>query len=124
MERAPKPVLVVEDEQDVRSLLRVILSQAGFEVIVAEDGIDAFHELGKRRGDVALVVTDVDMGRMNGIEFAASVLTQYPAVPILFVSGLPIAPSELEAVVPGAVLLTKPFGAATLIQAVRKLIGN
>ena len=122
MEQVSRPILVVEDEQEIRSLLKVMLAESGFEVIAAKDGTGALHELRKRGGDVGLMVTDVDMGRMNGIELAGSVRSQYPAVPILFISGLPIPASELEAVAPGAVLVTKPFGAATLIQAVRKLI--
>jgi CheY-like chemotaxis protein len=124
MERVSKPILVVEDEQEVRSLLKLMLAEAGLEVIVAKDGTGALHKLRQRGGDVALMVTDVDMGRMNGLELAGSVRSQYPAVPILFVSGLPIPASELEAVAPGAVLVTKPFGAATLVRAVRKLIGD
>jgi DNA-binding response OmpR family regulator len=123
MGQGSKPILVVEDEQQVRSLLKVMLAESGFEVIVAKDGTGALHELRKRDGDVALMVTDVDMGRMNGIELAGSVRSEYPAVPILFVSGLPIPASQLEAVAPGMILVTKPFGAATLMQ-VRKLIGG
>jgi DNA-binding response OmpR family regulator len=122
MGQAAKPVLVVEDEQEVRSLLKLMLAESGFDVIVAKDGTAALHELWKRRGDVALMVTDVDMGRMNGLELAQSVRSEYPAVPILFVSGLPIPQSELEALVPGTALVTKPFGPATLVEAVRKLI--
>jgi CheY-like chemotaxis protein len=122
MGQVAKPVLVVEDEQEVRSLLKLMLAESGFEVIVAKDGTAALHELWKRRGDVALVVTDIDMGRMNGLELAQSVQSEYPAVPILFVSGLPVPQSELEAVAPGTALVTKPFGPATLVEAVRKLI--
>ena len=122
MEKGQKPILVVEDEPHVRSVLQAMLAEAGFEVIVAKDGTSAVHELRKRRGKVGLLVTDVDMGHMNGIELAQSVRSQYPAVPILFVSGLPIPQTELEAVAPGTVLLTKPFGAATLVEAIRKLI--
>ena len=119
-----KPILVVEDEQEVRSLLNVMLTDAGYEVVVAKDGTAAFHELRKRNGEFALIVTDIDMGRMNGMELAESVRSQYPGMPILFVSGLPIPQSELEPVAPGAVLLTKPFGAARLVEEVRKLAGG
>ena len=124
MAQDPKPILVVEDEPQVRTLLKAMLAESGFEVVAAKDGTSAFRELRKRAGDFALVVTDVDMGRMDGIELAQSVRSEYPVVPILFVSGLPIAPSELEGVVPGAVLLSKPFTAAVLVQAVQRLIGD
>jgi CheY-like chemotaxis protein len=124
MGKGPKPILVVEDEPGVRSLLKAMLGKTGFKVIVAKDGTTALHELWKRGGEIGLLVTDVDMGRMNGMELAESVRAQYPAVPILFVSGVPIPASELERVAPGTLLVTKPFDAATLVQAVQKLIAD
>lgn len=122
MAQQPKPILVVEDEPQVRTLLKTMLAESGFDVIAAKDGTAAFHELHKRDGLVGLLVTDVDMGRMNGMELAQSVRAEYPNVPILFVSGLPIPESELEEVAPGTLLVTKPFTTAQLVQAVRKLI--
>src|SRR5436190_19833546 len=97
----PKTVLVVEDETQVRSLLNVMFTDLGFRVIEAQDGTAALKELWKRRGDVAMLVTDVDMGRTNGLELADSVRSQYAAVPILFISGLPMPAAELEQVAPG-----------------------
>src|SRR4051812_24085919 len=113
MGRESKPVLVVEDEPEVRSVLKAMLTEAGFQVITAKDGASALRELWKRNGEVQVVVTDVDMGRMNGMELAESVRSEYPKLPILFISGLPVAASELERAAPGTFLLTKPFGPAT-----------
>jgi CheY-like chemotaxis protein len=124
MNPAPKPILVVEDETQVRSLLKVLLAEHGFDVVEAKDGTSALNELWKRKGKVGLLVTDVDMGRMGGLELAQSVRSQYPTLPVLFVSGLPMPPSELERVAPGSALVTKPFDVQTLVQAVRKLIGE
>jgi DNA-binding response OmpR family regulator len=100
-----------------------MLTEAGFEVMVAKDGTSAIHELKKCRGNVGLVVTDVDMGRMNGMELAETMRSQYPTVPILFVSGLPISTKELEKVAPGANLIMKPFEMTALIDAVRRAVG-
>jgi CheY-like chemotaxis protein len=124
MDLAPKPILVVEDESQIRSLLKVMLAEQGFEIIEAKDGTAALHELWKCRGNVALLVTEVDMGRMNGLELAQSVRSQYPALPVLFVSGLPMPAAELERIAPGSFLVTKPFDVATLVQAVHKLMGT
>lgn len=63
----PKAILVVEDEPEVRSVLKAMLVDAGFEVLVAKDGASALHQLWKRGGNLALLVTDVDMGRMTGM---------------------------------------------------------
>lgn len=124
MDQQRKPILIVEDETPVRSLLKVVLTEEGFDVVEAKDGTVALQELWKRRGNVAMLVTDIDMGRMNGIELAESARSQYPGLPILFVSGLPMPPEEVERIAPGSVLVTKPFDVATLLAAVRKLAGK
>jgi two-component system, cell cycle sensor histidine kinase and response regulator CckA len=121
MDQPHKPILIVEDETPVRSLLKVMLTEEGFEVVEAKDGTVALHELWKRKGNVAMLVTDIDMGRMGGIELAQSVRAQYPDLPILFVSGLPMPQEEVERIVSGGILVTKPFDVATLVAAVRKL---
>lgn len=119
-----RTILIVEDEPQVRSLLNAMLEEAGFEVVIAKDGAGALHQLWKRAGNLALLVTDIDMGRMNGLELAEMVRSQYPAVPILFISGLPIPPAEVEAAAPGTSLLMKPFGKAALIEAVEQAIAE
>src|SRR3954465_9802112 len=104
MAKPRKPILIVEDETPVRSLLKVMLTEEGFEVVEAKDGTVALNELWKRKGKVAMLVTDIDMGRMGGIELAESARLQYPTLPILFVSGLPMPPEEVERIAPGSVL--------------------
>src|SRR4051795_8581300 len=101
MAQPRKTILIVEDEEPVRSLLKVMLTEEGFEVVEAKDGTVALNELWKRRGNVAMLVTDIDMGRMGGIELAESARSHYPALPILFVSGLPMPPEEVERIAPG-----------------------
>ena len=124
MTQGSRTILVVEDEPQVRSLLNTMLENAGFEVIVAGDGAGAFHQLWKRSGNLALLVTDIDMGRMNGIELAEMVRSQYPVVPILLISGLPVPATVVEKAAPGTSLLAKPFDQAALVQAVKKAIGD
>lgn len=124
MAQTREPILVVEDEPQIRALLKTALTEEGFKVIEAQDGTVALKELWKRKGKVAILVTDVDMGRMNGLELAESARAQYPEVPILFVSGLPMQPAELERIAPRSAFVTKPFTVKTLIKAVRKLTGD
>lgn len=121
MENSGKPILVVEDEPQVRTLIQTMLKAAGYGVVLAKDGTAAFRELRKRGGEFSLVLTDYDMGRMNGKELAESVRADYPALPILFVSGLPVGAIDVEQIAPGALLVTKPFDAATILHAVEKL---
>src|SRR5215213_3485633 len=83
-----KPVvLVVEDELLVRILQVDILREAGFRVAEAQDADEAFEVL-RRRLDVSVVLTDVDMpGSLNGFEFARLVKQGWPELQVLVISG-------------------------------------
>ncbi|OIO59246.1 MAG: hypothetical protein AUJ82_06720 [Verrucomicrobia bacterium CG1_02_43_26] len=81
-----KKVLVVDDSATVRETERQILEQAGFVVEVAQDGVDGWNTL--RLGKFNLVVTDVDMPRMNGYEFVSLMRDdpEYKNIPVIMIS--------------------------------------
>jgi len=80
-------VLVVEDESWVRSLVRQCLERHGYTVLEAEHGVDALHILDRYQGPIDLMITDVVMPQMNGVELAAHLEEERPATRILFMSG-------------------------------------
>jgi DNA-binding response OmpR family regulator len=79
-------ILVVEDEQLMRELLRLHLSVAGYRVRVAEDPVAAGHAVVRERPDLILV--DVEMPFMNGVEFVQALRADpaFAAIPVIFVS--------------------------------------
>jgi two-component system chemotaxis sensor kinase CheA len=83
-----RAVLLVEDSVTSRMLLKGILESAGYEVTTAIDGMDALGQLGRRNFD--LVVSDVEMPRMNGFELTAQLRTQekHLHLPVVLVTGL------------------------------------
>ena len=83
-----RAVLLVEDSVTSRMLLKGILESAGYEVTTAIDGLDALGQLGRRSFD--LVVSDVEMPRMNGFELTAQLRTQdkHLHLPVVLVTGL------------------------------------
>ena len=98
-------VLVVDDDELVRSLMAMALEDAGHDTIEACDGEEACHLL-ENLDQVALIVTDLHMPKMDGIELAKWAQSHYPMVPILLVSG------RLDMLSPEAGLhrhLAKPF---------------
>ncbi|HQU86818.1 MAG TPA: response regulator, partial [Pyrinomonadaceae bacterium] len=116
-------ILVIEDEQMVRELTRQILEAEGYNVISAENGKAALDIVEKLKGEIELVVTDVIMPEMSGIEFSRKVKEIYPELPILFTSGYSDDHSffeELRDV--KAMFLSKPFVSATLIGKVREFL--
>ena len=80
-----KRVLVVDDNADLRSMLRLCLEADGFEVEVAANGVDALDQLGRRAADV--VVTDLFMPDRDGIETILEVKKRSPQVRIVAMSG-------------------------------------
>jgi CheY-like chemotaxis protein len=110
-------VLVVEDEDGVRLLMRQVLESAGYQVCEADEGFQALSVLLQGR-PVDLVVTDIRMPRMDGYELAAHMLALAIKVPILFVTGYV---NELDDTVLPGPILSKPFAPEQLLARVREM---
>ncbi|MBK8410010.1 MAG: response regulator [Sandaracinaceae bacterium] len=113
---AQKPrgrVLVVEDQDPIRGLVRDALEAAGYSVIEARDGLDALDQLAMAT-DVELVLSDVSMPRMTGLELLAAVHAGDCALPFLLMSG--VADAALDGL--ATPLLRKPFAEEELLSAV------
>ncbi|MCS6316395.1 MAG: response regulator [Nitrospira sp.] len=82
-------VLVVDDEDSIRSLLRMTLTQGGYDVEEAEDGGKAVEVLNS--GDnplmVDVIICDIRMPRINGVEAIAYFRAQYPSLPVIMLTG-------------------------------------
>src|SRR4051812_48509278 len=111
-------VLVIDDSMMVRKQVGAALTPAGFTVIEACDGADALEKLAAH-ADVGLVVCDVNMPRMNGLEFLANVRPGLPVM-MLTTEGQPELIQRAKAL--GAKgWLVKPFKPDLLVAAARKL---
>lgn len=80
-------VLVVEDEEGVREVVGRMLERLGFQVITAEDGIEALRRLDHHEGAMAAVLLDLSMPRMGGPEVLQHIRERRPEVPIVLMSG-------------------------------------
>jgi len=121
-----KRVLVVDDSLTVRELERKLLGARGYDVEVAVDGMDGWNAV--RTGQFNLVVTDIDMPRMDGIELV-SLITSDPrlkSIPVVVVSYKDRDEDRKRGLQAGAAhYLTKgSFHDDTLVQAVVDLIGE
>jgi two-component system, chemotaxis family, sensor histidine kinase and response regulator WspE len=120
-----KRILVVDDSITVREMERKLLESKGYEVEVAVDGMEGWNVV--RTGDFHLIVSDVDMPRMNGIELVSNIKSHpmLKSLPVIIVSYKDRQEDRLRGLEVGAdYYLTKSsFHDNTLIQAVQDLIG-
>ncbi|MGE3148349.1 MAG: response regulator [Pseudorhodoplanes sp.] len=80
-------VLIAEDEESLRLLVARGLSTAGHDVVGARDGGEALETLTREEGHFDLLLTDIKMPIMDGIALALTVSRDYPALPILLMTG-------------------------------------
>jgi CheY-like chemotaxis protein len=119
--RGSGQVLLVEDDTVVREGVRRILGGAGYDVVEATDGsaaIEALHAVG---GAFDLLLSDIAMPLVDGRQLARVVRAQWPALPVVLMSGF-ADPDVLERDVPGLTLLQKPLEAMTLVAAVQSAV--
>lgn len=109
-------VLVVDDDSMVRSYIRWVLQCADVQVLEARDGLEALEVFHAWRDRIDLVITDIRMPRMTGTELAASLRSDSPAIPLIFVSGEP-APVDMKDTRREFLFIEKPFRPQELLDA-------
>lgn len=116
-------ILLVEDDEKVRKLVRQMLLQQGYQVLEAMQGSDAVGVASKHDGPIDLLLTDVVMPQMNGKEVAAQVVALRPGIKVVFMSGYPaVINSEQGMFQSGAFFLHKPFEIGTLGKMLRQVL--
>ena len=112
-------VMVVEDESSVRDMTTIVLRRAGYDVHSVADGAEAIQRLEELTAPIDVLVTDVVMPGMSGIELAEQVLDRYPTAGVVLLSGYTAETLDLERVMSrGGIFLTKPAPTEELLAAV------
>jgi len=119
-------VVVVEDDVHVRSIVSSTLRGQGYEVLQAEDGVEALktlEALEARAEETCVVVLDLDLPRMSGTSCLQRIRARWSGVPVIVVTGDPNfdPKGQLE---DGELLLRKPFRMTELIEAVREKLAQ
>jgi two-component system cell cycle sensor histidine kinase/response regulator CckA len=117
-------VLVVDDEAAVRRFASRVLARDGFEVLEAVDGAEALELFQNGNPPVDLVVSDIVMPRLNGVELTEALSRTHPSIPVILMSGYAnTALSEMGIATPCGIL-TKPFAAERLLAEVHRCTGR
>lgn len=109
-------ILVVDDQDDIRNVVRRLLESAGYTVIVADDGAIGLAAFRQNRTAIALVLTDVTMPNMNGLDLADRVLELDAKLPVLFMTGNDSYPDR------GYGCVSKPFKGRELLDSVEAVL--
>ncbi|HXO15350.1 MAG TPA: ATP-binding protein, partial [Steroidobacteraceae bacterium] len=117
-------VLVLEDQEQVRTLVEITLRGAGYAVLTANTAADALALAARHAGPIHLVLSDVVMPEMSCPELAARIAALRPLARILFTSGYSGKLLDGKVLPPGADFIPKPFRPQELLRRVRDVLGN
>jgi DNA-binding NtrC family response regulator len=109
-------ILIAEDEEYLRNLLRTILERGGFDVLVAEDAQEALHIAREHDNRIDMLVSDIQMPGMTGLDLAKELKRFVPNLPVLLVSGY----SQGVLLDSGWRFLQKPYMPSAILHTVRQ----
>ncbi len=116
-------LLVVEDEDVLRSMLRRMLEPEGYRLLLAESGEDALRMSRAHPDAIDLVVTDVMMPGMTGVELARHLEAERPGIGVLLMSGYAEQALSRDGTLEGRPFLAKPFTAGALLDRIQAILG-
>lgn len=123
MVRGSETVLLVEDEEAVRTLVARVLSASGYRVLQAASGSEGWQRFQEHETEVDLLLTDVVMPGLGGRELADRVRSRRPTMKVLYMSGYMDDPALRQVLMHAhAALLAKPFSPRTVTQRVREML--
>jgi len=116
-------ILIAEDHDGMREMARQILETQGYRLLLARDGEEAVHQFALHRNEISLVLLDVIMPTLDGIDAYERISKLKAGVPVIFSSGYSDHGPVLESLsTRGAIILQKPYGAKVLARRVRELL--
>ena len=119
-------VLVVDDEPMLRELAEAALSRCGMRVLTADDGLEGLAVFKEHHQALRLVLLDISMPGMDGLELLGRIREIAPAMPVLLTTGYAVdrISADISTLGPGVGVLQKPFGLDALCAKVTELLGG
>ncbi|WP_176957545.1 ATP-binding protein [Mariprofundus sp. KV] len=119
-------ILVADDAMEVRKTVASVLASFGHNVIQANDGIDAIEKFYAHQHEISLVISDIVMPRMDGVDSVLEMRKSYPELPVIFMTGYDAPKEKTRKVLDNetSMLLNKPFKTDELSKLVNKLINK
>lgn len=117
-------VLIADDEEPVRRVASRLLARNGYDVLEAADGAEALRMLAASKGAIDLLVSDIIMPEMGGLELARRAAAEFPNLPVLLISGYSDSHELGQSIPPDLDLLQKPFSGTELTAAVARCLAR
>jgi len=115
--------LIADDEEAIRSITSALLERFGFRVLTAADGLETVDLYTENAGDITLLLVDLNMPRLNGVEAVLRIRHINPKVPVLFMSGYPREEvMERFSLQPHTGFIRKPFQSSELRDSLRNVM--
>lgn len=130
MSQAPEPetrptVLVVDDEEDLRDIIRRMLERRGFATLTAGDSQQAIEVCREYPGEIDILVTDLGLPGVSGGELSQAATELRPTMRVVYISGLPKDIAVADGLIgEDALLVKKPFSSESLVEALRSVIAE
>jgi CheY-like chemotaxis protein len=116
-------ILIVDDEEDVREVLKLHLEGENYSTLEAEDGDEAIKVLRKEMTNVAVILCDIRMPKVDGIECIDYLRREAPSIPIVVVTAYPDTDLAVDLMKKGVKdYLVKPVDKEKLVSTVKKLV--
>jgi DNA-binding response OmpR family regulator len=115
-------ILVADDEVMIRNLVRILMETEGYSVLTAADGHEGLELSRNYPGAIDLVITDMQMPRLNGADLGAHLLEERPGIKVLVMSGADM--QEIVSQNVNLLFLPKPFDGEALRARVRAILGT
>lgn len=122
--KASERILVVDDEPGIRHIIARVLLDEGYFVHEASDGLEALELINDGDAAMDVVVSDIVMPRLNGVELLQELSRSRPGLPIILISGYGTEELAQRGIAAPCALLSKPFPSERLIAEVRRCIAE
>jgi CheY-like chemotaxis protein len=118
-------ILIVDDEPAVLKVMKIVLEKSGFQVVLAGNGAEALEIFEQMRDQIRILITDMAMPGMNGLDLIRAIRNLNPAVHIVATTGM-TTPDQMQAISDAGVshVLSKPCSSHQLIELIRKLFSK
>lgn len=119
---AGKIILLIEDEESVKELVSLVLTEQGYQVLAASDPIEASQIMDRVDGAVEMLIVDSGLPVMSGEQFADKLIAKFPSTRVLMISGYPDGKRRMDSEKTVYPFLQKPFTPNQLSAKVKEIL--